>query len=57
MSKLQRIDNLLDSASSPNDLSPVSISECVFAPRMRIESLRRFTGHSIVVSDSVGAGG
>ena len=54
MSRLQRIDNLLSSASSPNDLSRDKSYDS--EPKIRIESFRKFTGHSMVVRDSVGAG-
>ena len=54
MSRLQRIDNLLSSASSPIDLS--RDKSCDSEPKIRIESFRKFTGHSMVVRDSVGAG-
>ena len=59
MSKLHRIESLLDSACSPIDLSWAlpEVTSDFSAPRMRIESFRKLTGHSIVVSDSVGAGG
>ena len=58
MSKLHKMDNVLELA--PRDLSPFELglfSEDESVPTMRMEFFRRLTGHSIVVSDSVGAGG
>ena len=62
MSKLHKMDKVLELASSlpPRDLSPLELelfSEDDSVPTMRMESFRKLTGHSIVVSDSVGAGG